>query len=949
MEIKIYSIERYERANMRFIRENGIRCMNIEECEKLLEKDNGYHERINGEGIYKIYGDIDGEWRSVKEIKEELKNFYRSEYMIELEEGEIKMTTSEKRYDKEELRSYHYYIPKYNCSCENLKKIHKKLKKRIETIDTTIYSNHWFRLPYQTNEEKKKIHYWIDDDAKISDGICQYYSEDSINIDNIVTEKEKKNEIRCSKSKSKIKIERIDINQNKLNKKINNIIEIENNNNNEIEIENNNEIENDDENEIENDDENENGIENDEREYTREEIIMILENLSMARCDNYEEWISIGMCLYNINVEYVDIWENWSKKSEKFKRGECIRKWVGFKKSTKDIRYLLSCQKKDNMNTPMKEIEKIIKMRFGKEKLRLGKLDIVSKKCKNISLENKICLLNGTEHNDMSRSMYIEILDNNMAIKCKHINCYCKIYPKEYIQLNKYETNIIINNNYSSEETINFELVEIFEDVQLNELVYNGLNGKSTTIAEIIYYKTSNIYNYGEDNNWYYYNNHKWINLQKNNSTLRNNKEIKILFKEVLKYYEKNDGDRKKIKKIQDIITSLDDTILKNHIMTELSDIFLIKNNSNRDFVSKLDKNKYLIGFNNGVYDMKKYEFREGLISDYITMGVGYDYNPNYSENLNNLLNFLRDIQPINEDYEYMMKFLSTCLVENKLEFFTILTGVGRNGKSKLVELLKLSFGSYYAPISSTLFTRPRPDANSPDPGLIQLSKKKIIIASEPEKNSKLNTGFIKFITGRDSTTLRNCHDNNPIIFSPTFTTILICNDIPDCDGIDNAFANRLRCINFPSEFVINPNPKKPHQKLINVDINNNFDSWKMDFFLKLVEYHKLNFSTVGAILLPTINVSKWTNLYKDKTDIYFDFLSESIRKSTKHIFISDLYDAFKMWFSNYYPNTKIPNKISFSSGIKVHYTIEHVYIYVGVNNERVKKLGIKHIELIPN
>ena len=113
--------------------------------------------------------------------------------------------------------------------------------------------------------------------------------------------------------------------------------------------------------------------------------------------------------------------------------------------------------------------------------------------------------------------------------------------------------------------------------------------------------------------------------------------------------------------------------------------------------------------------------------------------------------------------------------------------------------------------VQSQLFTRPRPDANSPDPGLLSLSKKKIVIASEPEKNSKLNSGFIKFITGRDSTTLRNCHSNDMIEFTAKFETLLICNDIPDCDDIDNAFSKRLRCINFPTEFVAEP--KKQNQK----------------------------------------------------------------------------------------------------------------------------------------
>ena len=42
----------------------------------------------------------------------------------------------------------------------------------------------------------------------------------------------------------------------------------------------------------------------------------------------------------------------------------------------------------------------------------------------------------------------------------------------------------------------------------------------------------------------------------------------------------------------------------KNNIMTELAEIFYINNNKDKNFVEKLDKNNYLIGFNNGVYDL---------------------------------------------------------------------------------------------------------------------------------------------------------------------------------------------------------------------------------------------------------------------------------------------------------------------------------------------------------
>jgi phage/plasmid-associated DNA primase len=214
-------------------------------------------------------------------------------------------------------------------------------------------------------------------------------------------------------------------------------------------------------------------------------------------------------------------------------------------------------------------------------------------------------------------------------------------------------------------------------------------------------------------------------------------------------------------------------------------------------------------------------------------MSTGYDYCGEHSENYPDLLKFFHDILPNGAECEYFLLYLSHALYGNVLELFTILTGVGRNGKSKTIELLEMTFGQYAGSAANTFLTRPRPDANQPDPGLLSLSKKKILITSEPEKNCKLNTGFLKFITGRDTTTLRKCHSNDMI----KFLTFLICKDIPDCDDIDNAFSRRLRCINFPIEFV--DYPKTNMQKLINTTINEKFINWKNDFILILINYYK--------------------------------------------------------------------------------------------------------------
>jgi phage/plasmid-associated DNA primase len=230
-------------------------------------------------------------------------------------------------------------------------------------------------------------------------------------------------------------------------------------------------------------------------------------------------------------------------------------------------------------------------------------------------------------------------------------------------------------------------------------------------------------------------------------------------------------------------------------------------------------------------------------------------------------------------------------------------------------------------------------NADSPDHELLYLAKKKIVIASEPEKNSKLNSGFIKFITGRDSSSLRKCHSNDMIDFTAKFITLLICNDIPDCDDIDNAFSKRLRCINFPTEFV--SEPKKDNQKKIDIKINQNFDYWCLDFMLLLIEYYKNYVKTHE--LKATENILRWTNQYQENTDLYLQFLNENTEDTTDdndRVHCSILYETFKYWFKNNNPNTKIPSNKEFCNNLKKYKTLERVTI------EYIQKLGIKNIKL---
>jgi len=668
------------------------------------------------------------------------------------------------------------------------------------------------------------------------------------------------------------------------------------------------------------------------------EIEKLLDMLDLERSDNYNDWISVGLCLHNISDKYLLLWEKWSQNSPKYVENECEKNWLAFKKDKDGLKIgsLLMWAKSDSPKRydefiVGKKFGTLVKQKYPTENLLLGEKQQINDRNCLVHLKNNNCLIGGKEHLDMPNSMYIDILDKFMTVKCRHPECFGKSYPCNHILMNKNEMNIVFNGDITininkDDDLVEFQQIDIYDDPRINELVFNSLNGEAYSLAELIYHYYENDFIFSEDDDWYMFSEHRWKCIGKKNMNLRHfiQPKLKSLYSSLISHYkETNDtNDKNKIKTIKQTIKSFDNTLLKNNILTELIEIYSVNKNSDRNFTKKLDSYSNLIGFNNGVFDLNTFQFRNGKPEDFITMTVGYNYSPNHTEKYPELLTFLQDIQPNKQELDYMLTYLSIGLVGNLLELFTILTGCGRNGKSKLIELLKATFGDYFGSVQSQLFTRPRPDANSPDPGLLNLFRKRIVIASEPEKNSKLNSGFIKFITGRDSTTLRNCHSNDMIDFTANFITLLICNDIPDCDDIDNAFSKRLRCIHYPTEFV--SEPTKDNQKKIDVNINKNFDLWKFDFILLLIEYYKKY--TESHELKPTEEILKWTNLYKKNTDMYLQFLDEYVEETDDEkdkIHCSVLYSYFKSWYKNNNPNTKVPNNKEFMVNIRRYKNIK--------------------------
>lgn len=184
---------------------------------------------------------------------------------------------------------------------------------------------------------------------------------------------------------------------------------------------------------------------------------------------------------------------------------------------------------------------------------------------------------------------------------------------------------------------------------------------------------------------WYEFIGHRWENMEHAHS-LRNELTSRVVAK-----YEKMtrgmmskccDDSNINIKELPNelnrlikLCASLKETTFLNKVICECEYKFLDKT-----FFPKLNENRSIIGFNNGVFNLDTGEFRAGIPEDYITMTVGYDWIE-YNDNDSIILEIMEQIRKIinnDELREYMMrKMASFAKGGNDEQQFVFWTGKG--------------------------------------------------------------------------------------------------------------------------------------------------------------------------------------------------------------------------------------------------------------------------------
>ena len=370
---------------------------------------------------------------------------------------------------------------------------------------------------------------------------------------------------------------------------------------------------------------------------------------------------------------------------------------------------------------------------------------------------------------------------------------------------------------------------------------------------------------------------------------------------------------RKKAARFSNICTKLKTTTFKANVMRECATVFY---NEDGDFLKLLDENRHLMGFNNGVYDFTNKQFRMGRADDYISLSTNIDHceidnnNPKHTIIIDEINDFMEKLFPNPDLRKYVWDHLGSVLIGgNKPQTFNIYIGIGRNGKSKLVELMSMVLGDYKGTLpSSHVTTFKRSGSGALSPEIAILKGIRYAVLQEISKGEKLNDGVMKELTGGDEITARSLF-KMPITFLPQFKLVVATNSLFDIKTTDDGTWRRIRNVDFVSKFEDNPQRtvENPHVFLKDPDIDEKFKAWSPIFMSMLIQVANENNG-----LVPDCDIVKQSSdAYRHDQDYLSEFFDEKIKKSdgSTHIKKTELFETFGTWYKENYGKRLPPGK----------------------------------------
>ena len=520
-------------------------------------------------------------------------------------------------------------------------------------------------------------------------------------------------------------------------------------------------------------------------------------NLDKSRYIDYEKWVQVGICLFNIHPDLLDVYLDFSAQSQdKYDEGACIQKWNSFTFRNDG----------DRIGEPTLRFWSREDNRSGYDEIELHNVD---------SLTLKAC--SGAEY-DVAAVIFAKFRDHYKCSDFKY-NIWYRWMGHVWQRTDQ---------GIDLQLKLSKDIAKVFED-------------KARDMSEDMDERDVTTCSGGN--------------------------------KEDCKVCEYCQMESQKLALLK-MYLRLKTTGFKTNVMKECRELFF-----DEMFSKKLDTNKDIIAFNNGVLDLITFEFRPGKQEDCMSFSTHIDYEvdrPYYEYPAwPNVEKFIKQVLPNKPVREYFIKHLASNLFGgNVAQKFHILTGSGSNGKSMIMNLMAKTFGDYACTVPISLFTQKRKSSGSAAPEVARLKGRRFVTMQEPDEAIALNTGLMKEISSGEKMYARDLFESG-CEFEVLAKFHLACNEKPKINTSDGGTWRRLIVINFLSKFVVNPSAPNEFPLDESIQFSVNTVEWATPFLSYLV--HVLKEGQGLRKLASPPEVLEYTSDYRNENDAIARFISEKI------------------------------------------------------------------------
>lgn len=249
--------------------------------------------------------------------------------------------------------------------------------------------------------------------------------------------------------------------------------------------------------------------------------------------------------------------------------------------------------------------------------------------------------------------------------------------------------------------------------------------------------------------------------------------------------------------------------------------------------------------------------------------------------------NFLNDVTNGNEDLQETLQQAAGYALTglNSEQCMFILHGMGANGKSTFLSVLRMIMGPYGALVPADTILAKRFGGGATN-DLAALYDKRLVVMTESEMSALLNESKVKAVTGEGSISARFLYHEN-FEFKIQFKMFIGTNHKPQIRGGEDAIWRRIRLI--PFEVQIQPDKiVKDLQDELFEEEGPGILNWMLDGCTKWLEKRQLFLCK---------EVIESTDEYRAQEDIIGQFIDEAVvADSTGYVDKSSLYKVYVKW-----------------------------------------------------